>query len=76
MVLQQPRRAIGEQDARLVTSEARQAILDEFDRLALSVKERKKALRDEAKRWLKEFKEETARSKEVDLLQREDEAVV
>jgi hypothetical protein len=66
VVLQQPRHAIGLQEFQMADQETKQAMIRQFDQLANTVKERKRVLKDEAKRWMREVEMAAARAQEVD----------
>ena len=65
VVLRQPRRAIGKAAASRVNEEVKREIVDRFEQLAPGAKERRKRLKDEAKRWLKDLELEAERSRQV-----------
>lgn len=66
IVLEQPRYAMGVQEAQMAERETKQAIIRQFEYLSTTVKERQKALKNEAKRWMREVEMASARSQEVD----------
>jgi hypothetical protein len=64
-VLRKPRLAIGKQQAEGVSDEVRREYVRQFEELAPRVKERRKLLKDEAKRWLQGLELQAARSQQV-----------
>lgn len=68
-VLQQPRAAIGAQEARSADSRSKEAIISEFDTLATNVRERRRVLKNEAKVWLRELELQADLSKEMAAVQ-------
>jgi hypothetical protein len=68
-VLRQPRAAIGAEEARGADTQTMSAIISEFDVLATTVKDRRKALKNEAKLWLRELEIQAERSQEIAAVQ-------
>lgn len=64
-VLRKPRLDMGKQQADGVTDEVKQEYVRQFDELAPQVKERRKLLKEEAKRWLRELEAEAGASRQA-----------
>jgi len=65
VVLRQPRRAMGKAAAGRADEAVKREMMDRFKELAPGAKERRKRLKDEAKRWLKDLEMEAERSRHV-----------
>lgn len=65
-VLRKPRLDMGKQQADGVTDEVKQGFIRRFDELAPQVKRRRKMLKEEAKRWLRDLEAEAGRSRQAD----------
>jgi hypothetical protein len=64
-VLRKPRLEIGRQQVEGITDEVKLGYISRFDKLAPQVKQRRKLLRNEAKRWLRNMGAEASSSRQA-----------